>query len=247
MREPRLFLDRDLASGESLALRGDSYHYLARVLRVKPGAGMTVFNGRGGEHAATVEAIDRACASVRIGEHRDIERESRLRIVLAQGVGRGERTDYAIQKAVELGVAGIAPLLTRRGVVRLEAARATRRLEHWRGVVIGACQQCGRNRLPDLHPLARIEEWLAQRPLDGLGIVLDAKAEATLGEIEHRGESITLLVGPEGGLTDEEVDAACARGFRRVRLGPRVLRTETAGIAAIAACQALWGDLAGRR
>jgi 16S rRNA (uracil1498-N3)-methyltransferase len=162
-------------------------------------------------------------------------------------VGRGERTDLAIQKAVELGVTSIAPLLTRRGVVRLDPERAERRLAHWRGIVVHACQQCGRNRIPTLHPVTPLSDWLRDyrngSADGGLDLVLDPDGAETIAEIDYGGGSITLLIGPEGGLDTAEQSAARDAGFVGMRLGPRILRTETAAIAAVTAAQSRWGDL----
>lgn len=241
--EPRIYCPEPLSAGGHYTLTGDRHHHVARVLRLKAGAALTVFDGNGGEYSAVIEDVQRASTSLATGEFRDVERESPLRIRLAQGIGRGERTDFAIQKAVELGVASIVPLLTTRGVVRLDAQRAERRHAHWQSIVVHACQQCGRNRLPPVHPVVAFEEWLQDGRDDGLDVMLDPAAERSLEEIGYESGVITVLVGPEGGLDDRERDRAHAAGFRGARLGPRVLRTETAAIAAISAIQSLWGDL----
>lgn len=241
--EPRIYCPEPLSAGGHYTLTGDRHHHVARVLRLKAGAALTVFDGNGGEYSAVIEDVQRASTSLATGEFRDVERESPLRIRLAQGIGRGERTDFAIQKAVELGVASIVPLLTTRGVVRLDAQRAERRHAHWQSIVVHACQQCGRNRLPPVHPVVAFEEWLRDGRDDGLDVMLDPAAERSLEEIGYESGVITVLVGPEGGLDDRERDRAHAAGFRGARLGPRVLRTETAAIAAISAIQSLWGDL----
>ena len=241
--EPRIYFPEPLRTGERRTLSGDRHHHVARVLRLKPGAGVTLFDGRGGEYGAVIEELGRREAVLRVGEHRDMERESPLAVRLAQGIGRGERTDFAIQKAVELGVAEIVPLLTRRGVVKLDADRARRRLAHWQGIVVHACQQSGRNRLPSLHPVTALDEWLAGRPADGPSLVLDPHASTGIDGLDYRGGTVTLLIGPEGGLEPREREAASAAGFRAVRLGPRTLRTETAAVAALGALQSRWGDL----
>ncbi len=163
-------------------------------------------------------------------------------LTLVQGVSRGERMDWTIQKAVELGVVAIVPVFTERGGVKLDGDRLARRLEHWRGVIVAACEQCGRNRLPSIAPPRRFAEWLPT--LTGPACVLDPAADAGLGELGRPSPTLSLIAGPEGGLTDAELAAARAAGGTAVRLGPRVLRTETAGIAALAALQALYGDLA---
>ena len=241
--EARIYVPEPLSAGARYTLTGDRHHYLSRVLRLKAGARLTVFDGRGGEYPAVIEDVQRAASTLSTGDFRDSERESPLPIRLAQGIGRGERTDFAIQKAVELGVSSIVPLLTRRGVVRLDGDRAQRRLTHWQGVVVHACQQCGRNRLPSLHPVIPLGEWLGGYESDGPDLMLDPAAASRVGDIDYHGGTITLLVGPEGGLDPSERDAAHAAGFQGMGLGPRILRTETAAIAAVTAVQSLWGDL----
>lgn len=242
-REPRIYFPDPLRAEGRYTLTGDQHHYLARVLRLKAGSALTVFDGNGGEYAAVIEEVQRGSSALRTGEFRDTDNESPLSLRLAQGIGRGERTDIAIQKAVELGVTSIVPLLTQRGVVRLDPKRAARRLAHWQGIVVHACQQCGRNRIPPLHPVVPLREWLRDYRSDGPDLMLDPETTGGIGELEYDGGTITLLVGPEGGWDSTERDAASAAGFRGVSLGPRILRTETAAIAAVTAVQSRWGDL----
>jgi len=242
-REPRIYFPDPLRAEGRYTLTGDQHHYLTRVLRLKAGSGLTVFDGSGGEYPAVIEEVQRTSSTLRTGEFRDTANESPLSLRLAQGVGRGERTDIAIQKAVELGVTSIVPLLTQRGVVRLDPSRATRRLAHWQGIVVHACQQCGRNRIPPLHPIVALDDWLRDYRSDGLDLILDPDGAGGIGERDYDGGTITVLVGPEGGFDEAERDAAVAAGFRRVSLGPRILRTETAAIAAVTAIQSRWGDL----
>jgi 16S rRNA (uracil1498-N3)-methyltransferase len=240
-----VYLEAPIASGTPHTLEGDSHHYLSRVLRLREGARLTLFDGRGGEYAAVVESMGRTRTVVRPGEKVDIERESPIEIRLAQGIGRGERSDFAIQKAVELGVSSIVPLLTHRGVVRLEPARARRRHEHWRGIIIHACQQCGRNRIPELRPVTTMESWLGDYQAGALDLLLDPDAGLGLSDVDYAGGAITLLIGPEGGFSDDEARWARAAGFRGINVGPRILRTETAAVAGLAAIQTRWGDLGG--
>jgi len=242
-RQTRIFCPRALGDDERYTLTGDQHRHIARVLRLKVGAALTLFDGRGGEYAAALEEVHRGQSVVRIREHRNVENESPIPVRLAQGVSRGERTDYAIQKAVELGVTSIVPLLTRRGVVQLDADRAEKRLEHWKGIIVHACQQCGRNRIPELLSVITLEGWLADYECGGVDIVMDPRADSHIGDLDYDAGLVTLLVGPEGGLDAEEVDAACAAGFRGITLGPRTLRTETAAIAGVTAIQLKWGDL----
>jgi 16S rRNA (uracil1498-N3)-methyltransferase len=242
-REPRIFFPHPLRSDDRFTLAEDQHHHLSRVLRLKVGARVRLFDGRGGEYAATIERIQREMSIVRTGEHHDIEKESSLPVRLAQGIGRGERTDYAIQKAVELGVTSIVPLLTRRGVVKLDPERALRRHDHWRGIIVHACQQCGRNRIPELFPAISLDEWLEHYESRGLDLLMDADSDSNITALDYESGLITLLVGPEGGLQAGEIDAAYAAGFRGITLGPRTMRTETAAVAGLTAVQLKWGDL----
>ncbi|HXH03820.1 MAG TPA: 16S rRNA (uracil(1498)-N(3))-methyltransferase [Candidatus Competibacteraceae bacterium] len=243
MRIPRVHLPVSLAPGAVVALDDNAFNHLVRVLRLKPGAALILFNGAGGEYRARLETVEKRGATARVEVHVAREAESPLSVLLAQGVSKGERMDYTLQKAVELGVTAIQPLLTAHSVVSLDDERWERRRRHWQGVVVGACEQCGRNRLPALYPLRSLGEWLATPP-PGLGLMLDPLAEHGLRDLPPpAGRMIMLLVGPEGGLSETEIAAARIAGFRGLRLGPRVMRTETAGVAALAALQALWGDL----
>jgi 16S rRNA (uracil1498-N3)-methyltransferase len=244
MRIPRLYLPIPLVGGASVTLADAAYHYIVRVLRLKPGMPCVLFNGQGGEFQAVIETVERRQATVRIGPFTPREAESPLDVLLAQGISKGAAMDYALQKAVELGVSAIQPLLVERSVVNLSDARLTRRLEHWQGVIAGACEQCGRNRLPRLLEILPLDTWLLPIRDPGLNLILDPAAQQTgLRHIPSPSSSITLLIGPEGGLSPTEIAAARAAGFISVRLGPRVLRTETAGVAALTALQVLWGDL----
>ena len=211
---------------------------------MKAGASLTLFNGDGAEYAAIVVRAAKDAVSVRIEGVRAATRESPLQITLAQGVSRGERMDYTVQKAVELGVARIEPVTTAHGVVRLDAARSRRKSDHWQATAIGACEQCGRNRVPPVAPVSAFPDWLARRRQDasGPGILLDPEAASRLAELPRPSGEVTLLAGPEGGFSGDEQRDALRAGFVAARLGPRVLRTETAALAALAAMQALWGD-----
>lgn len=241
----RLYLPVVLAAGDTLALPAEAAHHVARVLRLKQGASLTVFNGQGGEYRAVLETVDKAEAVIRVGAHDTVERESALDLTLAQCVSKGERMDYCLQKAVELGVRRIVPLQSARSVVKLDAQRWRKKHAHWRGVIVSACQQSGRNRLPVLEPVQSLSSWLeaddASDPV--LRLVLAPGAQCGLRSLS-RDDSITLLVGPEGGLATDEIRLAQRQGYQSIALGPRVLRTETAGVAALAALQTLWGDLA---
>jgi 16S rRNA (uracil1498-N3)-methyltransferase len=238
----RLYVDADLAPGQSLALPEDAFRHWVQVLRARVGDSVVLFNGRGDEYRATLKELNRRDATVAIESHLQADRESALQLMLAQAVSKGDRMDYTLQKAVELGVSVIQPLISERSVVKLDAERWASKLEHWQGVVIAACEQSGRTRLPRLLPVLKLQAWL-DRPLDiGIKLTLAPSAQAALRDLPRQ-TSACLLVGPEGGLSDAEIAQSQASGFQSLRLGPRVLRTETAGVAALAGMQALWGDL----
>ena len=242
MKAPRIFIPKGLRTGDRLRLEGGPARHI-RVLRLRAGNPLVAFDGRGGEYAAELLAVDRRHVDIRVGAHSEVETESPLSLTLIQAVSKGERMDWTLQKAVELGVQRLVPVFAERSVVNLDGARLERRMGHWRGVVESACEQCGRNRLPELLPAEPLAvAW--QRFRGGQNLVLDTAGACRLGELgldPHAG--INLLIGPEGGLTGAELAAAREAGFRALLLGPRVLRTETAGIAALAALQSLWGDL----
>ncbi len=242
---PRLHISARLAVGAQITLPERAARHVA-VLRLREGDEVTLFNGDGGEFRAVLERLGRASTAVRVTEWLEIERESPLFITLAQCVSSGDRMDLTIQKATELGVQSIVPIISKRSIVRLSGDRADRKLEHWRNIVISACEQCGRNRPPVIMPLAVLEDWLANLASPGKRLLLapDAPGGPKLLQWESTRESaVTFLVGPEGGLAPDERTAAEAAGFLAMRLGPRILRTETAPLAAIAALQTLWGDL----
>jgi 16S rRNA (uracil1498-N3)-methyltransferase len=240
VRAPRVYVDVSLAAGAELPLPADAAAHLARVLRLGPGDPVTLFNGDGRDYAGRVLAADRQETRVLVEGAGEPEPDPPLRVHLAIGISRGERMDLVIQKAVELGVASVRPLFTERSVVRLDAERGQRRHAHWQGVLVAACEQCGRCRLPVLHPPVPLAGWLPR--IEGSGLLLDPQAERSLRDLPVPAVDITLLVGPEGGLSPEERARAARSSFVGVRLGPRILRTETAPLAALAAMQALWGD-----
>jgi 16S rRNA (uracil1498-N3)-methyltransferase len=240
MRLPRVYIDAHLAPGETLILPDGPGRHLTQVLRLGPGAPLRVFNGDGRDYGARLASLARQQVTLAIDSPGAAEPLPPLEIQLAIGVSKGERMDYTIQKSVELGVSRISPLFTGRSVVQLRGERLERRMEHWQGVLIGACEQSGRRRLPRLDGATAFSDWIATAPAGTL--LLDAQAEQALTALPPPEDRVTLLVGPEGGLSPGERRQAQGRGFRPIRLGPRVLRTETAPLAAIAAIQALWGD-----
>jgi 16S rRNA (uracil1498-N3)-methyltransferase len=247
MRIPRIYVDADLSAGGGIDLPAAAAHHLVRVLRMHEGDPVVLFNGRGGEYAGRISETQNAQVKIAGLEFSPIERESPLQLTLAQGISRGERMDYTLQKAVELGIAEIVPIWMERSTVKSDAVRDAKRGLHWRGIVISACEQCGRNRVPVVHNSMNLLDCFA-KPGHGLKLLLHGGESSGLRGLGGEGiatdSTITLLAGPEGGFAPAEIEAAIAAGFRPVRLGPRTLRTETAALAALAAIQALWGDFA---
>ena len=241
MRQTRVFIEHPLHQGDRVVLPAGPGRHLSQVLRLTSGEPVTLFNGDGYDYACRLVASGRGETTVVIEGASGPEPVIPLEIHLALGISKGERMDYAIQKAVELGVGRLTPLFTERSQVRLDGPRLQRRMEHWQGILIAACEQSGRRRLPQLDTALTLEDWL-----DGVSgaefLLLDPQAGSSLTQIEPPEVKIGLVVGPEGGLSPREHELARRRGCRGVRLGPRILRTETAPLAAIAVLQALWGD-----
>jgi len=241
---PRFYCDQPLAIGRLIELPAETARHAIGALRLRAGEAVTLFNGDGAEYAGTLEHQGKG-AAVRLTGRAQPQRESNLHVTLAQGISSGERMDLTLQKSVELGVAAIQPLMMRRSVVKLSGEKTEKRLRHWRGVVIAACEQCGRNVIPPVAEIQDFMPWLhltksqADAPQRYL---LDPEAETSLRDLPAPAGPILLLAGPEGGFDPAERNAAVAAGCQRVRLGPRILRTETAALAAIAAMQAVWGD-----
>jgi 16S rRNA (uracil1498-N3)-methyltransferase len=243
---PRVHVAPHLAAGARFVLPEAAGHHLVRVLRLRPGAELVLFDGCGGEHDAIIAAVGGQGVAVEVGPWREVAREASLTVHLAQGVSSGERMDYTLQKAVELGVAGIEPIVTVRSIVRLDAERAERRRAHWQRVCVSACEQCGRDRVPSVSPLRDLDDWFTMLPTReaafAVRLLLAPDATCSLRDLPRPAGPILLLAGPEGGLAPQEHAGAKRHDFRRVRLGPRILRTETAALAALAAMHALWGD-----
>lgn len=239
MRLTRIFVDAPLSPGASLTLSESASAHLVRVLRLGLGDACIVFNGDGADYEARLVAIGKRGVEAEVMSRHEVAGDSPLRVTLAQAIARGEKMDWVLQKATELGVAAIAPLLTERTEVKLDAERSEKRIAHWRGVIASACEQSGRARLPSLLAPQALRDWLAVQASPGW--FLDPEAETGLHAL-GASEALTLVVGPEGGLGERDLGALRAAGFRGLRLGPRVLRTETAGVAALAALQALYGD-----
>lgn len=243
MATPRIFIPLAApADGASVDLPESAFRHLVQVLRMKNDEALVAFDGQGGEWRATLCEVGKRSARIRLLGFDAVDRESPLELTLAQCVSKGDRMDYTLQKAVELGITRIVPLLSSRSVVRLDAERWDKKLEHWQGVIISACEQSGRTRVPELAPVAVLPTWLDEESAPGERLTLDPEGHHGLRELPRPTGPVTLLVGPEGGLSAHELQRAHAAGFTGIRIGPRVLRTETAGVAALAALQALWGD-----
>jgi 16S rRNA (uracil1498-N3)-methyltransferase len=242
MRLTRVFVGQELVSGKGVGLPEQAGLHLTRVLRLEPGARITLFDGHGGEYQGTLER-DGKKFWAKVGDHDPVERESPLSITLLQGVARGERMDLIVQKATELGVARIIPVLAERSVVRVGADQRARKLEHWQAVAIAACEQCGRNRVPPVGSPLALGDAIAALSADSRRCLLAADGPEPLAAATRGGvRELALLIGPEGGLAANERKFAAANGFGAYRIGPRTLRTETAGLAALAALQAMGGD-----
>ncbi|WP_321895609.1 16S rRNA (uracil(1498)-N(3))-methyltransferase [Paraburkholderia heleia] len=247
---PRFFVGSALQSDEVVTLPDEVTRHV-QVLRLQPGDTIVLFNGRGGEYSAEILGMERRDTQVRIGPHRDVEAEPPYRVTLAQGIASNDKMDWLIEKAVELGATNFVPLTAARSVVRLSGERAERRLAHWQRIVQASCEQCGRNRLPGVAPTRDIAAWLDSLPrrsgegeLEGeLRLLLSPRANVAFSTlpVDPPAGEVTVLIGPEGGLSSQEEEAALDHGFIAVGLGPRVLRTETAGIAVLAALAARWG------
>ena len=243
MRLTRVHVDVELQTGRRLTVDGSAGNHISRVLRLRVGDALTLFNGQGGEYAGSIDEIRRDTVVVSILERRDVDRESPCQLTLAQGISRGERMDWVVQKATELGVWQIAPIFTERSIVQLDERQASRKLQHWRSIAIAACEQSGRNRVPQITQPVGLYELLEKRTSSGTALLLSPGAPLRIADLASAGTQITVLIGPEGGLADVEQQAAVKAGFTPVRLGPRVLRTETAAVCALTLLQQKFGDI----
>lgn len=244
MKERRVFIPLSLSPGAVVDLPKSAAHHLATVLRVRNGEMLTLFNGMGGEYEARIITLTKRAVTVEILEHQLIERESPLQITLIQSLSRGQKMDFTIQKAVELGVNQIIPVATERSNVKLNEERQDKRVQHWQGIITSACEQCGRNQIPDLQPVQSLADYLQQTPDSAATArwILHPGGSHTLKDISQPPPVIELLIGCEGGFTAEELQFTQDAGFARLCLGPRVVRTETAALMAVSSIQALWGD-----
>ena len=240
MRISRLYVQAPLNVGGRIELDDDASHYVRSVLRLKTGDAIVLFNGYGGEYACSFSEVSRKNVRAEIERFIDRDVESPLHVSLGLGISRGDRMDWAVQKAVELGVAELTPLMTERCVTKLNEAKRQQRWQHWQHIVQHAAEQTSRSRLPVLGEITDFVAWV-DKP-QGLKIFLDPYAEQSLADLQASDNRITLLSGPEGGFSDIERETAKAYGFTPVRMGPRILRTETAVLSALTAVQTLWGD-----
>jgi len=244
MHRTRLFLREDLAPHTESQIGPDEARYLGRALRLKAGDLLTVFNGAGGEYVATIMSITKSSCTLAIGERIDTDTESPLKVHLVQGVSRGDRMDFVVQKATELGVKRVSPVLTDYGIVKLDADRAARRRDHWQKIAESACEQSGRIRPPLIDAPVPLKSWFGDRTKDAdVDLILRPSAQLAFASISVPATKVCLLIGPEGGFSDNEYEDAQIAGCTAVSFGPRILRTETAAVAAIAVAQSLWGDI----
>ncbi|OZB13787.1 MAG: 16S rRNA (uracil(1498)-N(3))-methyltransferase [Marinobacter sp. 34-60-7] len=241
MRIPRIYTDSPMTAGSTCELDDNAANHVGRVLRMQAGQALRLFNGDGQDYEAVIRDAGKKHVQVEVTGATANTTESPLNIVLAQTLSKGDRMDYAVQKAVEMGATTIAPLTTERCDVKLKGDREDKRLRHWQQVAISAAEQCGRARVPDILPVMTVPEWLEHAQTCDLKLVLHHRTEQSLANLT-KPASVALMIGPEGGLTSDEIILAERNGFLPVALGPRVLRTETAPVAAIALCQWLWGD-----
>ncbi len=240
----RLYISNRLGTGAALRLEGDKARYIGRVLRLRPGDRVRVFNGDDGEFDAHVQKVTKSTAELMVESPIDVATESTLKLHLVQGISRGERMDFVVQKATELGVKRITPVFTEYGVVKLDEKRAAKRRDHWQGVAESACEQSGRIRPPLIDAPVALNTWFGMGAKEsGTDLILQPAASTPLTSIDAPVTKVCLLIGPEGGFSDQEYDDAELAGFTAVSLGPRVLRTETAALTAISVAQALWGDI----
>ncbi|MDY6798405.1 MAG: 16S rRNA (uracil(1498)-N(3))-methyltransferase [Pseudomonadota bacterium] len=242
MRVPRIHTDAPLTGGSSIELDEKAARHVVRVLRMQPGQSLVLFNGDGMDYPATLSTVDKKRATAKLAEPQANHLESPLCIVLGQALARGDRMDYAVQKSVEAGVSVIVPLVTERCELKLRGEREDKRLRHWQSVAISAAEQCGRAVVPEVMPVMAVAQWLDYTRSCDARLVLHHRTRQPLQNLE-KPASLALMIGPEGGLSNGEIAASEQAGFLATALGPRVMRTETAPVAAITLCQWLWGDL----
>ena len=243
MPRHRLFISQPIAHDQNVEIDGERAHYLKRVLRMKAGSELVLFTGDGYDYPAEVTAARKSRLVLRIGKGVHNDSESPLNIRLVQGISRGERMDFAVQKATELGVRRITPVFTEFSVVKLNPERAKRRMQHWQKIAQSACEQCGRNQVPPIDAPVTLKDYFVETSAADHRIAFVPGAAATLHDLTEPPRTIDLLVGPEGGFSEREVGDAAHVGFFTVSLGPRILRSETAALTAVTMVQSKWGDL----
>lgn len=241
MATTRIYTDLDLVTEEIFRLPETAGHHVSRVLRMRIDDSLILFNGKGGEYSANILSVQKSNVEVKVSSFSEIERESPIQIELAQGLSKGEKMDFTIQKAVELGVNKIVPLITSYSNVRQNEKQFEKKLDHWRKVITSACEQCGRNQIPELDDITKLIDWMPNNNSD-LKIILDPEVNSSLADLSNDIKSISLVIGPEGGLSSSEIQYLKNNGFMGIRLGPRILRTETAALAAVSALQNRFGD-----
>jgi len=243
MRIPRLFIDTDLNENTTITLPDSTFQHVCKVLRLKSDHPLRIFNSRGGQYHATLCDVEKRSASISITQFEPLNNESPILVTVGQTLSRGERMDYAIQKSVEAGVYAIQPLFSERCEVKLQSDRIEKRLQHWQQVAISAAEQCGRGTVPVVHPPAELTDWLVECK-DMLKLTLHHHSAKPINKFEcPANKQVALLIGPEGGLSEKEVQLSENNGFNAITLGPRVLRTETAPIVALSVINTLWGDI----
>jgi len=242
MATPRFYCPSKLGPGAQLELPANAAHHAQRVLRLKAGDKVRLFNGDGHDYICELTRVTKDAVAARVTTQSLVENESTLDIMLAQSISAGDRMDFTLQKAVELGVARIQPLAAERSVVKLSGDRTEKRIQHWQHVVIAACEQSGRAHVPEVLPPLPLLHWLSALPNFTCKLLLDPRADQRLKDLPAPAGATCLLIGCEGGFTEAELIASHASGFRGIKLGPRVLRTETAALATLASMQTLWGD-----
>ncbi|HID8630323.1 TPA: 16S rRNA (uracil(1498)-N(3))-methyltransferase [Neisseria meningitidis] len=240
---PRFHLPENLSVGQTVALPENIVRHL-NVLRVRPNENITLFDGKGKAHAAQLTVLEKRRAEAEILHEDTTDNESPLNITLIQSISSGDRMDFTLQKSVELGVTAIQPVISERCIVRLDGERAAKRLARWQEIVISACEQSGRNTVPPVLPIIGYREALDKMPSESTKLIMSINRARKLGDIRQPSGAIVFMVGPEGGWTEQEEQQAFEAGFQAVTLGKRILRTETAPLAALAAMQTLWGDFA---
>ncbi|WP_199102963.1 16S rRNA (uracil(1498)-N(3))-methyltransferase [Aquitalea sp. ASV11] len=238
---PRFFIETALAAGQTLSLPDAVVRHI-QVLRLKEGDSLTLFNGQGGEYQASLLSLQKRDASCEITRFDDISRESPIWLGLAQAISSGDRMEFTLQKGVEMGVSLFQPIAAERSVVKLSGDRADKRVQRWQEIVQSACEQCGRNTLPQVLPILSLNEWLQQQQQADARLILSPLGTQKLADIASAPKRAWLMAGPEGGYSAREEGAALDAGWTPLKLGPRILRTETAALAAVAAVQAVWGD-----